>query len=260
MKAEAVLSKEFVLSDGKKISEPSELLKELENMNERVFRAHVSDIHNDFADWLEDAHGERMLANELRVACNNVELMETLQRYLNRPQKKSESDTIEVSEQHGSEVIEDLQNTVADSPMVDYHEDLAPTMQSEIHNASEVAEDPQTIEAATIVPQANLVIDDPSKAPVIEFGTEKVDDGAETASSSNAEISFSTELPALGITLPGPKIGINKMANPFVLHVMLIYRYLLMILTLGRFKLEPVEEKQQLTPQIPAQPQPISNS
>ena len=252
-----------MLADGKKISEPSQLLTELENMNEKIFRTHVSDIHNDFADWVEDVFGERMLANELRVADNNMELMDSLRRYLNKPQEKAQKESVEVVEeqQNISEVIEEA---AADSipevsPSVDYHEDAAPVIENEVHEASEVSENPLTVEAASIIQEDNIVVENPEDAPVVELGSETVNKESQDLSDesqllqASSSLTVAAELPALGINLPGPKYGISKTANPFVLQVMMMYRYLLMILTLGRFKLEPVQEKQDLTPKITTQ-------
>lgn len=253
MKQQAILAKDFVLADGKKISDMSALLKELENMNERTFRAHVSDVHNDFADWAEDILGERMLANELRVAESNIELMEMVRKHLNSvPEKKKAEEKVEEPKVQISEVVEEATASVSpDTLSFDYHEDSAPAIQTEIHDASEVAEQSQTIDAATIVPE-NMVLDDPSKAPVLEFSKEESEEPHSMVFTEPAAAqSFAMELPASTATLPAPKIGIQKTVNPFMFQVMLVYRYLLMILTLGRFKIEPVTDKQIITPELP---------
>ena len=57
---------EFVFSDGKRLKNIYQLVDELETMQEEVFRQHVNEFKNDFANWIENVFEGKSLADELR--------------------------------------------------------------------------------------------------------------------------------------------------------------------------------------------------
>jgi hypothetical protein len=59
-------SKEFVLKDGTKLSSIKDLYGYLSTMSDDVFAHHVNESKNDFAIWIEHAHGEKFIALALR--------------------------------------------------------------------------------------------------------------------------------------------------------------------------------------------------
>ncbi len=254
-----IMSKDFMLGDGKKISTIEELIPAIDSMREGVFRQHVSDVHNDFADWIEDAFDERMLANELRVATSNLEMMESLRRFLSARTATPSASLAEappdenklVQEAHS---LDEGEVAAGAMPSTDYHEDSAPTMQTDVQQA--VQSDSQTIDAASIMPQENLVVGDPSKAPIIDMGGETAADSSEPLIPEVAETAVSAQLPqasAVGV-LPGQKFGINQTASPVMFQMMMVYRYLLMVLSFGMFKIEPVTTPQPISPKLAEPP------
>ncbi len=58
-------SKQFVLADGRKLSDIKELAFALGDMADEVFWHHVNEFKNDFACWLEDSLDEKKLAAEI---------------------------------------------------------------------------------------------------------------------------------------------------------------------------------------------------
>ncbi|MBU0757868.1 MAG: hypothetical protein KKF44_07380 [Nanoarchaeota archaeon] len=56
----------FILTSGVAIKNLKELVGSLETMNEGVFRHHVNDERNDFANWVRDILNEPDLADELK--------------------------------------------------------------------------------------------------------------------------------------------------------------------------------------------------
>lgn len=71
----------FYLKDGSVLEGPSDLAVAAEDMEEHVFEHHVTDEKNDFAHWIEDAHGKPVLAKHVRFAKNPKELAVILRPY-----------------------------------------------------------------------------------------------------------------------------------------------------------------------------------
>ena len=55
----------FVTHDGKVLSTLRELAKTISEMSDDVFRKHVSDNKNEFAEWIRKVHKKEDLAEEL---------------------------------------------------------------------------------------------------------------------------------------------------------------------------------------------------
>ena len=58
-------SEYFFVKDGKAIKNIIELSNDLDRMTDDVFRHHVNDMKNDFANWIKDIFKEEKLAKEL---------------------------------------------------------------------------------------------------------------------------------------------------------------------------------------------------
>ncbi|MBN1377548.1 hypothetical protein JW949_04435 [Candidatus Woesearchaeota archaeon] len=71
-KKSSILNKEispekyFILNSGKAIATVRELVEELQIMNDELFRHHVNDERNDFANWIQDVFEDKKLAKKLR--------------------------------------------------------------------------------------------------------------------------------------------------------------------------------------------------
>ena len=55
----------FWLCDGRTLKNVKELLSALEDMNEGVFKYHVNDTKDDFANWIRDIFNDKQLAEAL---------------------------------------------------------------------------------------------------------------------------------------------------------------------------------------------------
>ena len=63
----------FVLADGNSISSLMDLADSFRDMSEEVFRTHVDESKNDFANWILDVFEEPELANEIRGIKNKAD-------------------------------------------------------------------------------------------------------------------------------------------------------------------------------------------
>ena len=58
-------SEYFFVKDGKAIKNVIELSNELDKMTDDIFKHHVNEMKNDFANWIKDIFKEEKLAKEL---------------------------------------------------------------------------------------------------------------------------------------------------------------------------------------------------
>jgi len=79
---EVTPDKYFVLCDGRKIKSGKELADILQLINDDMFKYHVTDTKNDFANWINDIFGEQELAKKLRTVRNRMETSIELYRYM----------------------------------------------------------------------------------------------------------------------------------------------------------------------------------
>ncbi len=63
----------FVLNDGRKLKSVQELTNSLETMSDDLFNYHVTDIKNDFANWIDDIFNESKLAEEMKKTKSRIE-------------------------------------------------------------------------------------------------------------------------------------------------------------------------------------------
>ena len=55
----------FVVADGKKLKNLKELVHALDTMSDEVFRSHVNEFKNDFANWTKDILKEDELSKQI---------------------------------------------------------------------------------------------------------------------------------------------------------------------------------------------------
>ena len=60
----------FVLADGRRVENFITLAHLLEDLEEDIIRHHVSDLHNDFANWIHDVFSEDDLAKKIKTVNN----------------------------------------------------------------------------------------------------------------------------------------------------------------------------------------------
>jgi len=68
----------FYLSDGRALKNLAELIQELKQMDEAVFRTHVDEGKNDFANWVRDVFGKEELASKIFRAKSKTGLARVL--------------------------------------------------------------------------------------------------------------------------------------------------------------------------------------
>lgn len=74
----------FVLSNGEKLKDLRDLVNALEIIPEDVFRHHVSEMKNDFSNWVRDVFKEHSLAEELKRMRSRMETELALQKHINK--------------------------------------------------------------------------------------------------------------------------------------------------------------------------------
>ena len=79
---DAPVEKHFVLVDGQRLKNIRELVESLEHMGEHVFKHHVSELKNDFSNWVNDVFNEKELAENLKKAANTVDSQLAILKHL----------------------------------------------------------------------------------------------------------------------------------------------------------------------------------
>lgn len=79
---EVTPDKYFVLCDGRKIKSGKELADTLQLISDDMFKYHVTDTKNDFANWINDVFGEPDLAKKIRTIRNKMEVSVELYRHM----------------------------------------------------------------------------------------------------------------------------------------------------------------------------------
>lgn len=70
---EVTPDKYFVLCDGRKVKSGKELADILQSINDDMFKYHVTDTKNDFANWINDVFGESDLAKKMKTIKNRLD-------------------------------------------------------------------------------------------------------------------------------------------------------------------------------------------
>jgi len=78
----------FYLQDGRKLRTVYHLIDELETMTDDVFRHHVNEFRNDFANWVEHVFDDKALAEEMREAQTRFEMQRALLKEIVRELRK----------------------------------------------------------------------------------------------------------------------------------------------------------------------------
>ena len=74
----------FVLQDGRKLESVYELIDELETMHEDLWKHHVNEMKNDFANWIEHVFEDKNLAEDLREMEHKMDAQRALLKELVR--------------------------------------------------------------------------------------------------------------------------------------------------------------------------------
>jgi hypothetical protein len=77
---EVTPDKYFVLCDGRKLKNAKELADTLQLINDDMFRYHVTDTKNDFANWINDVFGEPELAKKVKSVRSRFDMSIELYR------------------------------------------------------------------------------------------------------------------------------------------------------------------------------------
>ncbi len=80
--------KYFFVCNGIAIKNIFELAEQLEHMADDIFRYHVNDQKNDFANWIKFVFGEKALAEQLYHAKDKKAMEYILLKYCARKSKK----------------------------------------------------------------------------------------------------------------------------------------------------------------------------
>ncbi len=80
----APVEKHFVLQDGRKLDSLFQLIDELETMSEDVFRHHVNELKNDFANWVRDVFEAPPLAEEMQRIKDRIETQRAIMKHILR--------------------------------------------------------------------------------------------------------------------------------------------------------------------------------
>jgi len=81
----------FWLNNGRSIKNVVELGRELQNMNEEMFKHHVNDDTNDFANWIHSCIKDEKLATLVRTTKTQKRMLSIIERHildLTKPPKK----------------------------------------------------------------------------------------------------------------------------------------------------------------------------
>ncbi|RME31381.1 hypothetical protein D6789_02920 [Candidatus Woesearchaeota archaeon] len=68
----------FFVHGGGELSSLDDLFTELQTMEQHVFAHHVNEERNDFATWVRDVFGDRLLARQIELAKDKDELCKLL--------------------------------------------------------------------------------------------------------------------------------------------------------------------------------------
>ncbi len=79
---EVTPDKYFVLCDGRKLKSGKELADVLQTITDDIFKYHVNDTKNDFANWINDVFGEPDVAKKIRTIRNRHEMSVELYKHM----------------------------------------------------------------------------------------------------------------------------------------------------------------------------------
>ncbi len=94
----------FYFSNGEKCGSLDELLDKLKVLDEECFSHHIDEGRNDFANWIGDAVGDRVLARRIGKLKDRKKIITAIDKKINTPAKKKKSiiDQIKEAILHGT--------------------------------------------------------------------------------------------------------------------------------------------------------------
>lgn len=72
----------FYLHNGIPLKSLAELIDQLVNMDEELFRYHVNEKNNDFANWIRDVFGAKELARRISMSRSAQGMLKSITKYL----------------------------------------------------------------------------------------------------------------------------------------------------------------------------------
>ncbi|KUK85886.1 MAG: hypothetical protein XE03_1845 [candidate division TA06 bacterium 34_109] len=72
----------FYLHNGIPLKCLAELIDQLVNMDEELFRYHVNENNNDFANWVRDVFGAKELARRISMSRSAQGMLKSITKYL----------------------------------------------------------------------------------------------------------------------------------------------------------------------------------
>ena len=72
----------FYLHNGIPLKSLAELIDQLVNMDEELFRYHVNEKNNDFANWIRDVFGAKELARRISMSRSPQGMLKSITKYL----------------------------------------------------------------------------------------------------------------------------------------------------------------------------------
>lgn len=97
---EAIPDKHFILKSGERVASLKELMEKLDSMSEEVFRAHVTENKNDFANWIKDVLEQKRLSEEVQPKKEKEELLALLKEEEAQVQSKLTQEKAKVEVEH----------------------------------------------------------------------------------------------------------------------------------------------------------------
>ncbi|MGB9748296.1 MAG: hypothetical protein ACPLWC_00400 [Candidatus Woesearchaeota archaeon] len=82
--------------DNKRIKSLKELVEELKTMNEELFRKHVNEEKNDFANWIKDVFGEEEIARKIYAINDRQEIINILNAEIEKAEKRENGESANV--------------------------------------------------------------------------------------------------------------------------------------------------------------------
>jgi len=72
----------FIVCDGRQLKSIKELAESLDDMSDDAFRHHVSEMRNDFSNWVKDIFQEEDLSEELKQLNTKMDTQLTILKHL----------------------------------------------------------------------------------------------------------------------------------------------------------------------------------
>ncbi|MEK6964052.1 MAG: hypothetical protein AABX70_06480 [Nanoarchaeota archaeon] len=97
---EAAPDKQFILKNGERIASLKDLVEKLDSMSEEVFKEHVTENKNDFANWIKEVLKQEKLSEEIRTKKAKEDLLSILKEEGSEVQTRLDKEKAEVEMEH----------------------------------------------------------------------------------------------------------------------------------------------------------------